>query len=178
MTQHRSKAKGGARSGVWLFATVFFAGILMGGLGGWFAAGPRGWRPPGGRSPAMLAEQPVVRIGSEREPADGRWENGESTIGPVGIEGMDGFGPLASRPPDRNAKDRVGDGPCSLPVAVGVVGGCLLGAGAMAWASRRAVARLEARARHFEELAARRRPQEDWLADLDRNLEGEWEDRR
>jgi hypothetical protein len=54
------------------------------------------------------------------------------------------------------------------------LGACFLGGGMMVLTVRRADARLEARLHRFEQAMAR--GNSDWFADLDENLEGEWEE--
>ncbi len=152
---------------------VFLGGLLMALL---FAVLPS--RPPEiARFQTVPAGVPVRAMG-DTEPASTGWREPQGTIGPVGFEPGAGLVSIPSPPVGASSQWGASGGPCPLLVAGGLLGGCLLGAGAMAWSNRQAASRLEARVRRFEDLAAQHRHPEDWLAELDRNLEGEWDDQR
>lgn len=153
---------------------VFLGGLLMALL---FAILPS--RPPEiARFQSVPAATPVQPMG-ETEPASTVWREPLGAIGPAGFEPGGSLVSIPSPPPvGASSKWGASGGPCPLLVAGGLLGGCLLGAGAMAWSNRQATSRLEARVRRFEDMAAQHRQPEDWLAELDQNLEGEWNDQR
>ncbi|MDX9980167.1 MAG: hypothetical protein RBU25_09115 [Lentisphaeria bacterium] len=157
---------------------AFLVGVFAGGLlvALLFAVLPS--RPPAvARFQAVPAAAPGLAMG-ETEPASTVWREPLGTIGPVGFEPGGSLVPAPSPPLGASSQWRISGRPCPLLVAGGLLGGCLLGAGAMAWSNRQATARLEARVRRFEDLAAQHPHGEDWLAELDRNLDGEWGDDR
>ncbi len=156
---------------------AFLAGVFLGGLLMALLLAVLPSRPPEvARIQTVPPGAPARPMGGDTEPASTAWREPLGTIGPAGFEPGGHLLPVPSQPVGASSQWRVSGGPCPLLVAAGLLGGCLLGAGVMAWSNRQTAARLEARIRRFEDQAVNHPRSEDWLAELDRNLEGEWED--